>query len=93
MYKNINVDKKAVEAGIAKLKQILDNIDSETSLTGPVEDIQGSGEIIDLINEINAMYKQIVEDYKVLLNNSVLFFENVIDSISKHDELAGQYFK
>ncbi len=86
----INSNVEILEEKIQKLRDLKSSF-SEVNVT--VEDIVGSGEIIDVINTIDKEYTLIKSKILTLVHNSINFFENIKSSVIEADEASSSGMK
>lgn len=80
---NVNVDSFGTSIqSLRTLKTTCEAIDvTEISIVG-------SGECVNILNSIDKEYANVKSAFLTLLENSILFFENVQNSIMEADEQA-----
>ena len=80
---NVNVDSFGTSIqSLRTLKTTCEAIDvAEISIVG-------SGECVNILNSIDKEYATVKSNFLTLLENSILFFENVQNSIIEADEQA-----
>ena len=86
----IEIDKKVLEEKINKLKQLRDTCEG---LNVKPEDIRGSGQSIGMLAKADAKYQILKDSILQLLDNSILFFDNVKNSLVSADEKASEKIK
>ena len=83
--KNINENIAALEEKIGKLRELKTECEA---ISVRAYDVVGGGESINVLTAIDEEYANIKNTIIALIDNSVLFFENVKKSLVEADENA-----
>lgn len=86
---NINEDKLAEK--IAELEALKSNCSGHSSWRKR-ETKYGSGEVADLLDNIDQEYVSLMSDFDTLIGNSISFFNNILNSVISADSNAKKNF-
>lgn len=86
----INVNLSALENKIGRLKVLRDSCEC---ISDNAMSMEGSGESVIQLSNVDAEYEQIHSAMLTLIDNSIGFFENIVSSVAQADLKAAGNFK